>query len=63
MARVVITEPADADVQALIAYLTTEAGRPVATKYAQAFNAAYDRFADFPRIGAPRPALGKHARI
>jgi toxin ParE1/3/4 len=58
MARVVITEPADADVREIIAYLIKEAGRPVALRYAQAFDAAYDRLADFPGIGPRRPALG-----
>ena len=63
MARVVITEPADADVQAIIAYLSREAGHRVAAKYAQEFDAAYDRLADFPGIGPRRPALGLDTRI
>lgn len=63
MAHVVITQLADADVQAIIAHLAKEAGRPVAARYARAFNAAYDRFADFPGIGPRRPALGQHTRI
>lgn len=63
MARVVVTEPADADVAEIIEYLTREAGRPIASKYAQAFDAAYDRLADFPGIGPRRPALGLRTRI
>jgi plasmid stabilization system protein ParE len=43
--------------------LKREAGQPVAAKYASALDAAYDRFASFPRIGPRRPALGAHARI
>jgi toxin ParE1/3/4 len=63
MARVVITGPADADVAGIIAYLAEKAGRQVAARYFGAFDALYDRLADLPAIGPPRPALGPDARI
>jgi len=63
MARVVVTGPAAADVAAILDYLTANAGRLIAAKYAEAFDAAYDQLAAFPRIGPTRPALGLQARI
>jgi len=63
MARIVVTAPADADVAAILDHLTANAGRLIAAKYAEVFDAAYDRLAAFPRIGPTRRALGPHARI
>jgi plasmid stabilization system protein ParE len=44
-------------------YLAREAGILVAEKYDAAFRALLQRLADFPGIGAPRPALGEGVRI
>jgi toxin ParE1/3/4 len=63
MARIVVTAPADADVAAILDHLTANAGRPIAVKYAEAFDAAYDRLAAFPRLGPTRLALGPQTRI
>ena len=63
MARVVITGPADADVAGIVAYLAENAGRQIAARYFGAFDALYDRLADLPDIGPPRPALGPNARV
>lgn len=41
MARVVVTAPADADVAAILDHLDANAGRLIAAKYAEAFDAAY----------------------
>lgn len=62
MARVVVTSPADADAADIIAYLAGKAGEHVAVRYAATF-ALYDRLADHPESGAPRPALGQLVRI
>lgn len=63
MARIVVTAPADDDIAAILDHLTANAGRSIAAKYAEAFDAAYDRLAAFPRIGPTRQALGPSARI
>jgi toxin ParE1/3/4 len=63
MARVVITGTADADVTGIITYLVRNAGHQVAQRYLGAFDAVYDRLADVPASGSPRPALGRNARI
>jgi len=63
MSQIIVSAHADADVAAILDHLTQTAGRLVADKYAQAFNAAYDRLIDFPRLGPMRPTLGSDARI
>ena len=63
MTRIAVTAPADADVAAILDHLDAYAGPAVASRYAEAFDAAYDRLAAFPRIGPTRPSLGPHARI
>ncbi len=63
MARVVVSAPADADTAEIIAYLTAKAGYNVAARYVASFEELYDRLADHPLAGAPRPALGPNVRI
>lgn len=63
MARVVVTEPADADTAAIQSYLEREAGRITAAKYSSSFESLYERLTAHPDSGAPRPALGPHVRI
>jgi toxin ParE1/3/4 len=63
MARVVVTEPADADTAEIQAYVEREAGIPTASKYSNSFESLYERLTAHPDSGAPRPALGRHVRI
>ena len=63
MARVVITEPADADSAEIISDLNEKAGALVADRYDAEFDALYLRLAAFPESGSPRPKLGRFVRI
>ncbi|MBV9250286.1 MAG: type II toxin-antitoxin system RelE/ParE family toxin [Acetobacteraceae bacterium] len=63
MAQVVIASSADADYAAIITDLLTRAGWRTAAKYDELFENLYNRLADHPRSGAPRPALGQNIRI
>lgn len=63
MARVVIASSADADYAEILADLAAKAGWRVAAQYNERFESLYDRLANHPRSGAPRPALGPHMRI
>jgi len=63
MARVIVTASADADVYAIQAHLAKAAGIRVAAKYTALFENLYDRLAEHPDNGAPRPGLGKDTRI
>jgi plasmid stabilization system protein ParE len=55
MARVVVTEPADADAFDILAYLGREAGKVMAAKYSQSFDALYQRLSSHPEGRAPNP--------
>jgi toxin ParE1/3/4 len=63
MARIVITEPADADSAEIIRDLTAKAGELVADRYEAYFGALYLRLERFPGSGSPRPALGQLVRM
>src|SRR5580692_2083002 len=63
MARLVIASSADADFAEIITDLATKAGWRTAAKYEELFENLYDRLADHPRSGAPRPAFGQNIRI
>ena len=63
MARVVIASSADADFAEILTDLATKAGWRMAAKYGASFDGLYDRLADHPRAGAPRPTLGQSIRI
>ena len=63
MARIVLTEPADSDLAAIVPYLAGEAGAVTAEKYVGKFDALYAQLAVFPGSGAPRPLLGPAERI
>lgn len=63
MARIVISALADADTDEILSYLEREAGRATALKYERSFDRLYDRLANFPESGAPRPALGFNIRV
>jgi len=61
--RVIVTSPADADTADIVTYLAAKAGYNVAATYIAAVEKLYDRLADHPDSGAPRPALGPHIRV
>jgi toxin ParE1/3/4 len=63
VARVLITDPADADSAAIISDLTTKAGELVADRYEAEFDALYRRLEAFPESGSPRPKLGRFIRV
>ena len=63
MARVVIASSADADYAEVITDVAAKAGWRTAAKYDELFERLYDRLADHPGSGAPRPALGQNIRI
>jgi toxin ParE1/3/4 len=63
MARVVIASSADADYAEIITDLAAKAGWRTAARYGELFERLYDRLADHPHSGAPRPALGQNIRI
>ncbi len=63
MARIVFSRLADLDINGILIDLAARAGRFVAVKYDGLFERLYDRLADHPESGAPRPALGEDIRI
>jgi toxin ParE1/3/4 len=63
MVRVVVSGTAQADIDAIVAYLVENAGPQVADRYLDEFDAIYDRIGEFPDIGPPRPSLGREVRI
>ena len=63
MARVIVSLQAQADTAYIIRDLTAKAGYAVASDYAATFENLYDRLAQYPNSGVPRPAVAKHARI
>jgi toxin ParE1/3/4 len=62
MARLIVSQAAQDDVRAILAFLQLNAGLDVARKYVEGFDRATDLLVDFPAIGMPRPELGPHAR-
>lgn len=63
MARLVITIKAGRDVTSIVAMLADNAGQEVADRYRRDIDALYARLIIFPRSGAPRPSLGRDARL
>src|ERR1700693_3155845 len=61
MARVVLTDAAGAAF--IFEELYAKAGKPTVVKYRAAFKTLYERLADFPDSGAPRPTIGAQIRI
>lgn len=61
--RVIIAPAAAGDTLDILTFLSEQAGRRTASKYAHLFERLYDRLEDFPASGAPRPALGSNVRI
>lgn len=63
MARVVVAEDADRDLDEVLHDLAGKAGSAVAIRYSELFERLYDRLAEHPAIGASRPVLGRGIRI
>jgi plasmid stabilization system protein ParE len=63
MARIVVTELADADTANILADIAREAGSHVAEKYNLEIERLYERLAAYPESCAARPKLGAHIRV
>jgi toxin ParE1/3/4 len=63
MAHVVITVAARADIRRIIDYLEEAAGRPIALRYALAFEGSFNRLIELPESGSPRPEFGARTRL
>ena len=63
MARIVLSSSASADQTEILNDLKGTAGFRTAAKFRGLFRALYDRLAEHPALGAPRPALGRNTRI
>jgi len=63
MAQLLVSPAARDDIQSIIDYLEHAAGRPIALRYALDFDAAFDRIAEMPAAGSPRPVLGAAVRM
>lgn len=61
--QIVFTERADADFAEILADIVSTAGLRTASKYNDLFEKLYDRLAEYPRSGAPRPRLATDVRI
>jgi toxin ParE1/3/4 len=62
MTRVVVTEPANADLETITHHLTVKARKAVASRYVDDFEALWEHFVRFPSSGAPRFKFGKGIR-
>ena len=63
MAHVVVSALAHSDLSQILRYLVANAGVRITQRYVTAFDALYDRLADFPDSCPPRPALGPRVRV
>ncbi|MCI0468272.1 MAG: type II toxin-antitoxin system RelE/ParE family toxin [Beijerinckiaceae bacterium] len=63
MARLAFTASSTADLDGILSDLNVKAGRHAANLYGDRFRKNYDRLADHPASGAPRPTLGPNVRI
>jgi toxin ParE1/3/4 len=63
MARIVVTEKADGDIDEIAAYLSQHAGARTVANYLDQFDAVYERLARLPGSGPLRPRLGSTTRI
>jgi toxin ParE1/3/4 len=62
MTKVIIAPEARIDLLTIVAHLAGAAGAATADKWDRKLWKAIDGLVDFPGSGAPRPALGEHAR-
>jgi toxin ParE1/3/4 len=63
MARVVLASLAEIDTGGILGDLALSAGPRTAARYHDSFERLYDRLAEHPASGAPRPALGRQIGI
>lgn len=63
MADVVVTSPAVNDVDDILFYLLRHGGQAAVDSRRSKFEAAIRFLGTFPRIGAPRPRLGRGIRL
>ncbi len=63
MARISVTEAADADIDEISEYLAVKAGFRTVAKYHALFDRLYLRLSEHPASGAPRPRIGRNIRI
>ncbi len=63
MVRVAVTELAKRDVRHILSDLNRRASYRIAARYAAEFKSVFQRLAEFPATGAPRPGLGPQCRI
>ena len=63
MARVVVSDLADADTAQLLDDLARDAGYVVAARYNSEIEDLYERLADYPDSCQLRPNLGTHVRV
>ena len=63
MANVRVSKVALADFDEIMNYLEHVAGRAVADRYAAEFTNVFEAIATHPGLGAPRPKLGRDARL
>jgi plasmid stabilization system protein ParE len=63
MPRAIVTPRDDADIVAILDYLTPTAGARIAAKYADAIDEAIAGLEDMPGTSAPRPVLGPNIRV
>jgi plasmid stabilization system protein ParE len=63
VARLIVSRDTLADLDEILAYLTSVAGKPVALRYGERFRAAFRHLMDYPATGAMRPRLAPDMRI
>jgi toxin ParE1/3/4 len=63
IARVIVSELADADTKDILAEIEREAGCSIAAKYNARFEKLYDRLAEHPESCEAHPELGAHIRV
>ena len=63
MARVVVTDLADADTAKIVDDIARDAGHLVASQYSARFEVLYDKLAAFPESCQARTRLGAHIRV
>jgi plasmid stabilization system protein ParE len=63
MAGLIVSRETLADLDDILAYLTSVAGNLVVLRYGERFRAAFRHLMDFPATGAMRPRLASDMRI
>jgi toxin ParE1/3/4 len=63
MARLIVSRETQADLDEILAYLASVAGKSAALRYGERFRAAFRHLIDFPATGALRARLEADMRI